>query len=273
MHSLDLKSLLKSRLWSGSKVTCAHLVQLQEFCPAPIVSNVGCVPPAASLPSPAQRHQRRLRHPYGQHGFHGSGCAHGHPSPSGKFAGFRQILRRWLRSSTSLLSSEGPRRGGRQALPAVPTHGRDGRPLSGLRLPQSPHHHHRRGQRGQRPVPHRSGHRWGCVCEQDKARSFRLSCPLSYLRLSTGNFGDRYFGTDAPSDWRDEGLDYWRLVVQRARAPWKRGIGGAGCWQRPHHSAWHDEQLACARNLFAAAKVFFRTHSWNDPHLSAGELH
>lgn len=28
--------------------------------------------------------------------------------------------------------------------------------------------------------------------------------------LPKGNFGDRYFGTDAPSDWceSDEGMDY-----------------------------------------------------------------
>ncbi len=35
-----------------------------------------------------------------------------------------------------------------------------------------------------------------------------------------GNFGDRYFGTDAPSDWyeSDEGMDYWissRPVCER----------------------------------------------------------
>lgn len=30
-----------------------------------------------------------------------------------------------------------------------------------------------------------------------------------------GNFGDRYFGTDAPSDWyeSDEGMDYWLFRV------------------------------------------------------------
>lgn len=58
----------------------------------------------------------------------------------------------------------GPRRARGQDLPAVAANGWDGRPLRGLRLPQGPHYHHRRGQGGQRPVPHHPGHRWGPGC-------------------------------------------------------------------------------------------------------------
>lgn len=48
--------------------------------------------------------------------------------------------------------------------------------------------------------------------EQEKAWITRR---FSSLHVSSGNFGDRYFGTDAPSDWceSDEGMDYWRLMV------------------------------------------------------------
>lgn len=36
------------------------------------------------------------------------------------------------------------------------------------------------------------------------------------LLFSAGNFGDRYFGTDAPPDWSDEDMDepsYWLLFL------------------------------------------------------------
>ncbi|XP_056283490.1 uridine-cytidine kinase-like 1 isoform X4 [Pseudoliparis swirei] len=89
----------------------------------------------APLPPPAQRHQRGLRGPDGQHRVHRRRRSHG-----------RQ-------------SSAGPRRGGGQDLPDVAADGGAGRPLGGLRLPQGPHHHHGRGQGGQRPVPHHPGHR------------------------------------------------------------------------------------------------------------------
>lgn len=42
-------------------------------------------------------------------------------------------------------------------------------------------------------------------------QSFYSVNPKSFLSFhSEGNFGDRYFGTDAPSDWceSDEGMDF-----------------------------------------------------------------
>ena len=53
----------------------------------------------------------------------------------------------------------GPRRPGGEDPAGVSAHGGDGRPLGGLRLPPGPDHHHRRGQGGQRPVPHHPRHR------------------------------------------------------------------------------------------------------------------
>ncbi|XP_054617744.1 uridine-cytidine kinase-like 1 isoform X3 [Dunckerocampus dactyliophorus] len=89
----------------------------------------------AALPATAQRHQRGLRHPDGQHRVHRRCCSHG-----------RQ-------------SAAGPRRAGGQDLPVVVADGRDGRPLGGLRLPQRENHHHCRGQGSQRALPHHPGHR------------------------------------------------------------------------------------------------------------------
>lgn len=47
--------------------------------------------------------------------------------------------------------------------------------------------------------------------------------------LPKGNFGDRYFGTDAPSDWceSDEGMDYW-------------GANRSGLWRVVAEALKHD---------------------------------
>lgn len=55
-----------------------------------------------------------------------------------------------------------------------------------------------------------------CITENEGIiRKRTISCCLCLISLavfvsSEGNFGDRYFGTDAPSDWceSDEGMDF-----------------------------------------------------------------
>lgn len=60
--------------------------------------------------------------------------------------------------------------------------------------------------------------------ERNKEKS-NFFCPVFFHLLLSGNFGDRYFGTDAPSDWceSDEGMEFWG---ERANH------GGAGLLQK-----------------------------------------
>lgn len=46
------------------------------------------------------------------------------------------------------------------------------------------------------------------IGEQQKDESARASRPFNgHVSAVLGNFGDRYFGTDAPPDWSDEDMD------------------------------------------------------------------
>lgn len=117
-----------------------------------------------------------------------------------------------------LHSSLGPWRPGGQDPAGVPADGRDGRPLSGLRVPAGENHHHGCGQEGQWSLSHHTWHRW---VVQPRQRAYSpLSLFVFFYRfwlvfrvsIVSGNFGDRYFGTDAPPDWSDEEMDepsYW----------------------------------------------------------------
>lgn len=115
--------------------------------------------------------------------------------------------------------------------------------------------------------------------------SFSQFLPLSHLPFPKGNFGDRYFGTDAPSDWceSDEGMDYWRVMLQGGRAPWNRGKEPLPLttWRR-WHRCWlftviqiilPNMLMTCQKQLCCFDMRSCRIlHSWNNPHLSASEL-
>lgn len=73
-----------------------------------------------------------------------------------------------------------------------------------------------------------------------------------FLFVSKGNFGDRYFGTDAPSDWceSDEGMDFWGenrgcggSLQKHLEPPWEEPLSSSAaltCWST---SSWREAML------------------------------
>lgn len=120
-------------------------------------------------------------------------------------------------------SCSGPRRSGGQDPAGVSANGRNGNPLGGLRFPAGQNHHHGRRQEGQRPLPHHTRHRWAAE-RGERAHIYVIQRFNGHVSATSGNFGDRYFGTDAPPDWSDEEVEepsYWwhsqmGTIVQRA---------------------------------------------------------
>lgn len=77
--------------------------------------------------------------------------------------------------------------------------------------------------------------------EHNKEKS-NFFCPVFFHLLLSGNFGDRYFGTDAPSDWceSDEGMEFWGercRVVTKALSHWKKKTADWCHWCPPEQSA------------------------------------
>lgn len=61
---------------------------------------------------------------------------------------------------TDVFPSAGPWRSGEQDPARVSAYGRNGSPLSCLRIPSGQNHHHRCGQEGQWSLSHHTWHRW-----------------------------------------------------------------------------------------------------------------
>lgn len=77
--------------------------------------------------------------------------------------------------------------------------------------------------------------------------------------FSEGNFGDRYFGTDAPSDWceSDEGMDFWRrdAAFLKHLEPWRDTSLFRQCDRRWGRWEYHSSSQPAGGRLSASTSA------------------